>query len=273
MFIGLYLQTGGQRPHRKLYVSGHKGVRVHRYVAASVREEYGVLDTALPNSWAYTLITPKSQRKYNDDSAPDSVKSCQGSNTPKTQQPAPPTKTPVTRLITKFTKVLTEEEKVALTKKIEPKTLLSACKQLSSDPSSVESGTILLIDCDTNPKPDDNNIKPKTPKSKVTPYSPSCTNTPKASEPKSASGKRRVSLVSTPRSQAGRPLTKPVGSIMTFLKKPSNAEHSSPALPNSSGSTKLKGNSKTTDNTKSKVDNPETVNTTGDSIDNCITID
>ncbi|KAF2348591.1 Chromatin assembly factor 1 subunit A C-terminal [Trinorchestia longiramus] len=68
------------------------------YVEVSVRERYGVTDAILPNDWSYCTSVPKTNRVKED-------------GTSVVESPAP---SRATNLISKFTKVLSHEEKVIL---------------------------------------------------------------------------------------------------------------------------------------------------------------
>ena len=70
-----------------------------RYVPKSTREKYGLGDLSIENSWNYIL---KPKEKLNE--------SLQNTPVEKVEESPKPTKPVNTNLITKFTKVLTEEE-------------------------------------------------------------------------------------------------------------------------------------------------------------------
>ena len=129
------------------------------------------MDVSLPNSWSYVLETPKKKCSSSEAaSAPHAPDSC----TPKHSAPATAastqSRTPNISLITKFTKVLTDDEKRALNSKIQAKTPLSTQKKMSSDSdiTPMECDDIIFID-DGNELPNTSinlsEAQPKTPNS------------------------------------------------------------------------------------------------------------
>jgi len=111
------------------------------YVPHATRTLHGLADLGLPNAWHFDFDPPKDARKRKLD---DSLADGGAQPSPKSAKMAPGSSGAPANLITKFTKVLSEEEKLkALAKEVKP-TQISECKK-GVKPSQISEGKIPVV--------------------------------------------------------------------------------------------------------------------------------